>query len=228
MFRKIILIVYTFLVVICLTTPDVIAVECKAVIGQAESVSSLLEKNKILENASGQCAQDPEWNYAYAYSLERLRRYVDAANHYKKAISIDSKNYKYYVGLGDVLKNTGNYADAADAYKNALRLNPNDQRLVKELETLTPMIPKKEVPPAKMPESQEIKSKEPPAPKEIEKPIENIAMSLQQPYEKQICSLNANDIEKQKNLLSIIGKYANEMKQKNSMDMSYFTPSGSK
>jgi tetratricopeptide (TPR) repeat protein len=228
MFRKIILICYAFLAVTCISTSNVSAADCKAIIGQAESTSSLLEKNKILGNAIEQCNKDPDWNYAYAYSLERLRKYSEAANYYKKAISTDSKNPKYYVGLGDVLKNSGSYAEAAEAYKNALRLNPNDQRLAKELEALTPMIPKKEVSQPKMPETQEIKPKEPQAAKEIEKPVENIAISIQQPFDKQICSLNATEIEKQKNLSNMTEKYINELKQKNNMDMGYFTTLGSK
>lgn len=224
MLWKIILIGYFLLVVICINISTVLADECKVVLNQAESISSLLEKNKILGNAIGQCSRDPEWNYAYAYSLERLRKYAEAANHYKKAISIDNKKYKYYVGLGDVLKNTGSYAEAVDAYKHALQLNPNDQRLVKELEVLTPMIPKKEAPP-KMPEVQEIKYKEPPAVKEVERPVDNIVITLQQPYEKQICSLNLNEIEKQKSLSKMTEKYVNEITQKNNMDRGYFTTS---
>ncbi len=227
MFRKTILIGYVFLVVTCISASNVIANECKSVLNQAESVSSLLEKNKILGDAIGQCGQDPEWNYTYAYSLERLRKYADAANHYKKAISIDNKQYKYYVGLGDVLKNMGSYEGAVNAYKNALQLNPNDHRLVKELEALTPMIPKKETTTQKMPEAQEIKPKEPTVAKEVERSVENIAISFQQPYEKSICSLNVNE-EKQKNLLSMTEKYVNDIKQKNSADVGYFTTSISK
>ena len=128
--------VFLFCFFILLWTGYSNADECSSGLKKINSMSSLLQKRQSMEKLAERCSGNAEFLYNYAYILERLRRYSEAALYYKKAAELDATNAKYFFGLGDTLRYLGRYAEAVSAYKRGLEIDPGNARVKRYLEEI--------------------------------------------------------------------------------------------
>ena len=155
-----------------------------------------MKKKEALARLAKQCEDDPEVTYQYAYTLERLRKYREAARVYEKATKLGPENSKYYFGLGDVCRVMGKYKEALAAYEKGLEHSPGDRRVeryVAELREKVKKIEEQELAKKKIAQEEEKKRKEAmakvrpkptptpiPTPKKIERP--SITLTFERPY----------------------------------------------
>jgi len=125
-----------FIIILLFTTTHVIAAEldCALIKTRIKHERNLLKKQKLLDFALQQCAQDAEIYYLGAYAAERLRKYDRAQRNYLKATELDNKYDKAYFGLGDIYMVLGNVRSAISAYEKGLALIPQNKRARSSLE----------------------------------------------------------------------------------------------
>ena len=104
------------------------AADCKAFETAIRKERSLIKKQTMIAEAMKECPKDAAIVYQSGYSYERLRKYEEAVQSYKKAIAIDPAFAKAYFSIGDVQMLLKNYKEAAEHYKNGLRYEPGDGR----------------------------------------------------------------------------------------------------
>ncbi len=90
----------------------------------------------MLSDAILQCPEDPAFNYKYALSLERFRKYDKALSYYQKATLYNPKMGKAYAGMGDVYLYQGLLNKAIEAYQKAVKLMPGNSRAESRLARL--------------------------------------------------------------------------------------------
>ncbi len=195
---------------------------CEYALEEALKVTSLLKKKETLEGLVKRCEGDPEVNYQYAYTLERLRRYEDAARFYKRATELGPDNAKYYFGLGDVYRVLGRYRDALYAYEKGLRRSSGNRRVERYVKELR----------EKIKESQEENYAKEKVPEEVKRPsLESkgvkrppITLSFEQPYSGRIAlSRLLNQMIKTQNIDDLMGKKAlKELTRRKALDERYF------
>ncbi|MGV1099734.1 OmpA family protein [Thiovibrio sp. JS02] len=112
-----------------------IAADCKAIAENLRKEQSLVKKRDLLAGAIKECAGDPEINYMYGYSLERLRKYDEALKYYNNTTALDKKNAKAFFSMADIYLIQDKVADAVAAYEKGLSLAPGDRRAEKSLES---------------------------------------------------------------------------------------------
>ncbi|MBK9517358.1 MAG: OmpA family protein [Anaeromyxobacter sp.] len=109
-------------------------IDCPALLVHVKSVTSLLERAKLLDVAAAKCPQDAPVAYEHAFALERLRRYPEALVAYRTAAELDPAHAKAHVGVADTLMLLGDTAGAVAAYERGLKLDPANARAGKALE----------------------------------------------------------------------------------------------
>lgn len=112
-----------------------VGADCNALRAKIVKEKRMIQKRDIIRESLKECPNDPVINYEYGYSFERFRKYEDALKYYEKAISSDKKFAKGYFGKGDVQAFLGNYKSAIEAYEAGLRIEPDEPRVKKSLET---------------------------------------------------------------------------------------------
>jgi tetratricopeptide (TPR) repeat protein len=65
-----------------------------------------------------------------AYSLYEQNKFNDAIIYYKKALKIDTNNYKRYTNLGQVLFVVKEFDEAIELFKQAYKLKPRDTNIL--------------------------------------------------------------------------------------------------
>jgi tetratricopeptide (TPR) repeat protein len=104
------------------------AADCQALKVAIDKEMTLMVKRSLIEKAMTACPGDIDIVYQHGYTLERLRKYKEALQSYKKAIALDPNYAKAYFSMGDVQMVLKNYREAAEAYLVGLRLDPADAR----------------------------------------------------------------------------------------------------
>ncbi|HIJ78656.1 MAG: OmpA family protein [Desulfobulbaceae bacterium] len=99
-----------------------------------KSERNLLKRKDLLVEAIKVCPKDPVVNFMYGYSLERLRKYEDALNHYLIAAELDKNYADAFSGMGDIYMVLGNVDSAVAAYEKGLALDGKDKRTARSLE----------------------------------------------------------------------------------------------
>ena len=161
-------------VVICwlgVSMEDSHAADCKALRNQANEETSLLKKRNLLKKAVVQCPRDPQLNYSYAKTLERLRKYEEALKYYTVASRFRSTKAESFFGMGDIYLILSKPDKAAIAYEKGLRIDPKNERALNSLKEIrgkhklssTIAVPPPPPPPAQ-PVVKPEKSVSPPAP----------------------------------------------------------------
>lgn len=118
-------------VVICwlgVSMEDSQAADCKALRSQANKETSLLKKRNLLQKAVSECPEDPQLNYSYAKTLERLRKYEEALKYYTVASRFRSTKAESFFGMGDIYLILSKPDKAALAYEKGLRIDPKNER----------------------------------------------------------------------------------------------------
>ena len=195
---------------------------CEYALEEALKVTSLLKRKEALEGLIKRCEGDPEVNYQYAYTLERLRRYEDALRFYKRATELGPDNAKYYFGLGDVYRVLGRYSDALYTYEKGLRRSSGNRRVERYVKELR----------EKVKESQGENYAKEKVPEEVKRPsLESkgvkrspITLSFEQPYSGRIAlSGLLNQMIKTRNIDDLMGKKAlKELTRRKALDERYF------
>lgn len=101
---------------------------CDALWQEAKSLRHPLPQRDLLLGAIKKCANHAGLQYEYAYSLERLRHYDAALDHYQQALSLEPGLAKAWFGRGDVALLLGDYRQAISSYEQGLTLNPENAR----------------------------------------------------------------------------------------------------
>ena len=109
-------------------------IDCQALLVHVKSITSLLERAKLLDTAAAKCPQDAAVAYEHAFALERLRRYPEALVAYRTAAELDPGHAKARIGVADTLMLLGDTAGAVAAYEQGLKLDPANVRAAKALE----------------------------------------------------------------------------------------------
>ena len=104
------------------------AADCKALEMSIRKERNLIKKKTMIADAIKACPNDAGIFYQEGYSNERLRKYEEAVQSYKKAISIDPAFAKAYFSIGDVQMLLKNYKEAASYYQKGLGHAPGDGR----------------------------------------------------------------------------------------------------
>lgn len=112
---------------------------CDDGLRRVKEMTSLLEKKEALKDLVGRCKDHAEVNYQCAYTLERLRKYEEAARYYERATRLDPKNPRYFFGLGDVYRVLGEVDKAKRAYETGLAIAPGNRRAERCLRELEQM-----------------------------------------------------------------------------------------
>ncbi|MEN8200124.1 MAG: tetratricopeptide repeat protein [Thermodesulfobacteriota bacterium] len=112
------------------------AADCMALKKTIKMERDLKKKRKMISEAIIQCPEDPVFNYKYALSLERFRKYEKALSYYQKAILYNPKMAKAYIGMGDVYVYQGLLDEAINAYRKGVSLMPGDERAASRLARL--------------------------------------------------------------------------------------------
>lgn len=110
------------------------AADCKALSSSIRNERGLMKKKGLIEDAMKVCPRDAEIVYQNGYSYERLRKYEDALQNYRKAISLDAGMAKAYFSVGDIQMLLKNYQEAVDSYIAGLKQSPSDTRARASLE----------------------------------------------------------------------------------------------
>lgn len=180
---------------------------CDVLLEQAQKTSMLLPRRTILEKAIKLCPSDPEVNFQYAYSLERLRKYDSAIKYYKKAVENDKSKTtaKYFFGLGDVSLMTDKFKDAVTAYEAGLKIDPENKRAMASLEKAK----------ANLMAYETIQKK-----KQEEKAAKTVTIKISTPYKTEIdiATVEKNLGKYEKNADKITSKYLTELKEKRKID----------
>jgi tetratricopeptide (TPR) repeat protein/SAM-dependent methyltransferase len=64
----------------------------------------------------------PEWHYNLAFAYQSVRRFDEAAAHYRRAATLNPSDAKIHTNLGNVLTEQGKLVEAAQCYRQALAL----------------------------------------------------------------------------------------------------------
>jgi outer membrane protein OmpA-like peptidoglycan-associated protein len=104
------------------------AADCRALEMSIRKERNLISKKTMISEAIKECPKDAPIMYQDGYSLERLRKYEEAIQSYKKAIAIDPAYAKAYFSLGDIQMLLKNYKDAVSYYQLGLKHQPGDGR----------------------------------------------------------------------------------------------------
>ena len=132
--------------------------DCSSMLKEAKETASLLQKRSLLESAVKQCPDNAEINYAYAYCLERLRKYPLALRYYHLATLLDPSVARYFFGLGDIHRVLDHPEEAVKAYKKGLKLEPGNKRILKYVAELSPEKPVKKAIKEKVTETRKAKA----------------------------------------------------------------------
>ncbi len=132
MIKKIWHIIFVLFICICVVTPSM-AADCQSKKKALKLERDLKKKRKMLAMLIVECPDDAMVNYKYALSLERFRKYDKALSYYQKAVSLNPKMGKAYIGVGDVYMYQGGLDEAIDAYRRAVQLMPDDRRSASRL-----------------------------------------------------------------------------------------------
>ncbi|MBI5557814.1 MAG: OmpA family protein [Deltaproteobacteria bacterium] len=106
--------------------PPLPAADCDAVLGRLSGLTGLMQRQQLLLQGIKECPDDYRINYAYAYNLERLRKYQEALSYYEAAVRLKPDFAKSYVGMGDVYLVMGQGKAAVDALHKGLSLDPDN------------------------------------------------------------------------------------------------------
>ncbi len=123
---------------VMIVVPAARAVDCDGLLTAAGQEPGLLEQSQLLGEAVKACPKHAEITYKYGYSLERLRKYNDALEYYKRAAKINAKSAKYYFGMADIYVIQKDTSAAIAAYEEGLRLEPQNSMARMALEELAP------------------------------------------------------------------------------------------
>jgi len=118
--------------------PAARAVDCDELLAAAGQEPGLLEQSQMLGEAVETCPKHAELTYKYGYSQERLRKYGEALDYYKRATKINAKVAKYYFGMADIYVIQKDTSAAIAAYEEGLRLEPQNSRARLALDELAP------------------------------------------------------------------------------------------
>ena len=105
-----------------------VAADCKAFKDSIRKERGLMKKKALIEEAMKACPKDAEIVYQNGYTYERLRKYEEAMEYYRKAISLDKGFAKAYFSIGDIQMLLKNYQEAVDSYISGLKHAPSDSR----------------------------------------------------------------------------------------------------
>lgn len=133
--------------------------------------NALLHLKQDMEQKLESCGDYGEFHFNYGYLLERLRKYHHAISQYQEAIEINPLVAKYYFGLADVLRATGDLASAVSYYEKGLALNGENFRALRQLQkakvmmaSLQPVAVIRMAPPRRIPVSIDVEAPLQPAP----------------------------------------------------------------
>ncbi len=110
------------------------AADCLAIRKQIEGQTDILQRKELAKQGINDCPNDPIINFEYAYSMERLRKYKLALQHYQVAAKLAPKYAKSYFGMGDMYIQLELPGDAVKAYQTGLSLEPDNKRAQNSLE----------------------------------------------------------------------------------------------
>ena len=105
-----------------------VAADCKVLKESIRKERTLMKKKALIEDAMKSCPKDADIVYQNGYSYERLRKYEEAIQYYRKAISLDNGFAKAYFSIGDIQMLLKNYQEAVDSYISGLKHSPSDRR----------------------------------------------------------------------------------------------------
>ncbi len=66
-----------------------------------------------------------EVNYNLGVTFQKMEKYILSEQHFRKAIALDDKNARGYIGLGTALSFQGRQSEAVPMFRRALELAPN-------------------------------------------------------------------------------------------------------
>ncbi len=195
---------------------------CEYALEETLKVTSLLKKKEQLEGLVKRCEGDPEVNYQYAYTLERLRRYEDAARFYKRATELRPEKAKYYFGLGDVYRVLGMYKEALSAYEEGLRRSQGNRRVERYVNELRQKV--KESHEEEYAKETVIEEEQRPGLESKGVKRSSVTLSFEQPYSGRIAlSRLLNQMIKTQNVDALMGKQAlKELTRRKALDERYF------
>lgn len=84
----------------------------------------LKQARAIYEKLCKENPRDAECHYMLGSIAGQLRKYDEAAAHFKKTLELQPNTFIAYCGLGAALKEAGRHSEAEGAFRNALRLKP--------------------------------------------------------------------------------------------------------
>lgn len=102
--------------------------DCSVISATIGQERVLMKKKALVDAALATCPADPGIAYQNGYVLERLRKYQEALDSYKKAITLDPGYAKAYFSVGDIYILQKDYEKAVEAYSEGLLRDPGDER----------------------------------------------------------------------------------------------------
>lgn len=115
--------------------PRPVPADCVKIRAGLRQEKGLIKRHKILKEAIKECPDDPKITYFFAYNLERLRKYDQARELYRRAVELDPDFARAWFGLGDMYLAGGDPEDAIQALEKGLAIEPANiwaQRSLKE------------------------------------------------------------------------------------------------
>ncbi len=106
---------------------------CRQYVEELHKVKPLMKRKVLLDEAIKECADNYLITYYYAYSLERRRKYGQAAEYYQAAIDLNPDYARSYFGLGDTFLVLKRNEQAAAAFLAGLQLEPDNTRAAKSM-----------------------------------------------------------------------------------------------
>ncbi|MBU0480242.1 MAG: OmpA family protein [Proteobacteria bacterium] len=107
---------------------NVFSADCKVLYDNIRKERTLMKKKDMAGEGVKACPNDVAIVYEYGYTMERLRKYEDALDQYKKAVELDSSYAKAYFSVGDIQMLLKNYREAVVAYQLGLQHDSADER----------------------------------------------------------------------------------------------------
>ncbi|WP_457573654.1 OmpA family protein [Desulfolithobacter sp.] len=111
-----------FLALVALPRP--VLADCVKIRAGLRQEKGLIKRHNILKEAIKECPDDPKITYFYAYNLERLRKYDQARELYRRAVELDPDFARAWFGLGEMYLAAGDPENAIQALEKGLSIEP--------------------------------------------------------------------------------------------------------
>ncbi len=111
------------------------AADCESIRNDLQQLKGLIQRKQFIEKALQKCSDDSGINYFHAYNLERRGKIQKALHFYQISITLDEKNSRPFLGMGDIYSSLGQTEKGIEAYERGLLIDPANKQLVKRLKT---------------------------------------------------------------------------------------------